>query len=715
MIQEIYVISAILHISRKYREEKMKFEECYRGFIWADMEKFYNEEKQRPDKRIKTFMGKDKNGNDKEFSKMESYRQKKKLKTFDQVSNIPNSYNSIVGVLAPGIVLIDVDNAEQGEKLWEILRDMGIDCPVIETTKGYHFLFRDIYGYGKSENKFYTPIGIEIDIKLGNNGGLEFLTVAGEERKILNDTENIPDLPKFLYVPLQKKNYRFRKIEGVIKIEGADTRNNFLSAHKRHLYKMGRYYTAEEILEICSIIDSYMFYAPLPEEEFKRIMREENIIPDNEELYSDSIPLDKVTAGMFFNEKGRFDHSLMARYLKRNFNAIKILDNVHLYINGVYTFDNMAIEKEIFRVIPQLMEKQRLETIKSLNLICENREIDRNWVNFRNTLYNPITGEFKEHTPDTVTVNRIPNDYNPEADTSEIQKLMLSFVCEDEKLLNVLMEYAGHIFYPGTDFEKCMIITGERDSGKSTLTNYLREDIVGVDNTSNVPLEDFNDKFATYDLRGKMLNVSSELNGGYISDTAKFKQIISGDTIRVQLKMKNSVNIRPTAKHIFSTNDMVNFKDPTGAITKRIMIMPFRNNFSAGSKKRDPLFKEKLKKKENIEGFIKLAMDRLNVLMDRGYFEITDEMADILNNFDKDNNPILVFLEYQEELHSDKEWYIERNPQSVYSAYKHWMEDNGYRPVKSRQFSMEFCRITGAKSKMLWDTDLKRHVRKYTE
>ena len=119
----------------------MKFEECYRGFIWADMEKFYNEEKQRPDKKIKTFMGKDKNGNDKEFSKMESYRQKKKLKTFDQVSNIPNGYNSIVGVLAPDIVLIDVDNAEQGEKLWEILENMGIDCPVIETTKGYHFLF----------------------------------------------------------------------------------------------------------------------------------------------------------------------------------------------------------------------------------------------------------------------------------------------------------------------------------------------------------------------------------------------------------------------------------------------------------------------------------------------------------------------------------------------------------------------------------------------
>lgn len=676
----------------------MKFEECYRGFIFAQIEMEKNQEG-IPKKNI---------------IQIEPYAKKKTLRPYSDKDNITAPYNSFTGVLAPDIVLIDVDDAEQGEKLWEILENMGIDCPVIETTKGYHFLFRNNGMYKKSDTKFYTPIGIETDIKLGDKNGLEFLTVAGEEREILNDTENIPDLPKFLYVPFQEKNnYRFRKIEGVIKIEGTDTRNNFLSAHKRHLYKMGRYYTAEEILEICTIIDSYMFYESLPEEEFKKIMREENIMPDSEELYSDSIPLDKVTAGMFFNEKGRFDHSLMARYLKRNFNAIKILDNVHLYINGVYTFDNMAIEKEIFRVIPQLMEKQRLETIKSLNLICENREIDRNWVNFRNTLYNPITREFKEHIPDIVTVNRIPNDYNPEADTSEIQKLMLSFVCEDEKLLNVLMEYAGHIFYPGTDFEKCMIITGERDNGKSTLTNYLREDIVGVDNTSNVPLEDFNDKFATYDLRGKMLNVSSELNGGYISDTAKFKQIISGDTIRVQLKMKNSVNIRPTAKHIFSTNDMVNFKDPTGAITKRIMIMPFRNNFSAGSRKRDPLFKEKLKKKENIEGFIKLAMDRLNVLMDRGYFEITDEMADILNNFDKDNNPILVFLECQEEVHGNKEWYIERNPQSVYSAYKYWMEDNGYRSVKSRQFSMEFCRITGAKSELIWDRELRKMVRKY--
>ena len=166
----------------------MKFEECYRGFIFAQIEMEKNQEG-IPKKNI---------------IQIEPYARKKTLRPYSDKDNITAPYNSFTGVLAPDIVLIDVDNAEQGEKLWEILKDMGIDCPVIETTKGYHFLFRNNGMYKKSDTKFYTPIGIETDIKLGDKNGLEFLTVAGEERKILNDTGNIPNLPKFLYKPEKK-------------------------------------------------------------------------------------------------------------------------------------------------------------------------------------------------------------------------------------------------------------------------------------------------------------------------------------------------------------------------------------------------------------------------------------------------------------------------------------------------------------------------------
>ena len=67
----------LYYISQGIIGGKMKFEECYRGFIWADMEKFYNEEKQRPDKRIKTFMGKDKNGNENKKGNKKGQKRKK--------------------------------------------------------------------------------------------------------------------------------------------------------------------------------------------------------------------------------------------------------------------------------------------------------------------------------------------------------------------------------------------------------------------------------------------------------------------------------------------------------------------------------------------------------------------------------------------------------------------------------------------------------------
>ena len=93
----------------------MKFEECYRGFIFAQIEMKKNQEG-IPKKNI---------------IQIEPYARKKTLRPYSDKDNIIAPYNSFTGVLAPDIVLIDVDNAEQGEKLWEILTDMGIDCPVM--------------------------------------------------------------------------------------------------------------------------------------------------------------------------------------------------------------------------------------------------------------------------------------------------------------------------------------------------------------------------------------------------------------------------------------------------------------------------------------------------------------------------------------------------------------------------------------------------------
>jgi poxvirus D5 protein-like len=670
----------------------MKFEECYRGFIWADMEKFYNEEKQRPDKRIKTFMGKDRNGNDKEFPKIESYRQKKKLKTFEQVSNIPNGYNSIVGVLAQDIVLIDVDNAEQGEKLWEILENMEIDCPVIETTKGYHFLFRDIYGYGKSENKFYTPIGIEIDIKLGNNGGLEFLTVAGEERKILNDTENIPDLPIFLY-----SKGKFEQIKEIVETEGTDTRNNFMNSHNWHLQSLG--YTFEESLEICTIIDTYIFYEPLPEEEFKRTVRDLKL-KLNDGLYSDNTPLDKVTAGMFFNEKGKFFHHLFGEYLARVYYPIKIDEILYIYdcTEGIYTKDTAILKKAMLNIIPDLKINNKREALDVFNTLAEKKEIDYRYRAVGNGILD--TKEFKllEFTPNIVCTSKIPTCYNSEAPAGKTDKIINSFVCGDQYMKNLIYEMLGYSLFKDKNLiGKFFIIVGNKENGKSVFLRYITGTF-GNENIMSLDLKDLGSRFATTLMKNKIFNLGDDISSNYIDETDILKKVVTGEAMVVEEKGKQGKSESYNITLIFTANKIPRVKDPTGAVLRRAMILMFTNDFSVGSPERDERILEKIRGTEEKEGLLRLAIEGLKRLSERGYFEENEEIRKNLMEFDLDNNPIKAF-DLDMKLSQSNNWYIGKTTKEVYRQYDFWCIENDVRPLSRRNFTTDFKALNNVEIK----------------
>ena len=670
----------------------MKFEECYRGFIWADMEKFYNEEKQRPDKRIKTFMGKDRNGNDKEFPKIESYRQKKKLKTFEQVSNIPNGYNSIVGVLAQDIVLIDVDNAEQGEKLWEILENMEIDCPVIETTKGYHFLFRDIYGYGKSENKFYTPIGIEIDIKLGNNGGLEFLTVAGEERKILNDTENIPDLPIFLY-----SKGKFEQIKEIVETEGTDTRNNFMNSHNWHLQSLG--YTFEESLEICTIIDTYIFYEPLPEEEFKRTVRDLKL-KLNDGLYSDNTPLDKVTAGMFFNEKGKFFHHLFGEYLARVYYPIKIDEILYIYdcTEGIYTKDTAILKKAMLNIIPDLKINNKREALDVFNTLAEKKEIDYRYRAVGNGILD--TKEFKllEFTPNIVCTSKIPTCYNSEAPAGKTDKIINSFVCGDQYMKNLIYEMLGYSLFKDKNLiGKFFIIVGNKENGKSVFLRYITGTF-GNENIMSLDLKDLGSRFATTLMKNKIFNLGDDISSNYIDETDILKKVVTGEAMVVEEKGKQGKSESYNITLIFTANKIPRVKDPTGAVLRRAMILMFTNDFSVGSPERDERILEKIRGTEEKEGLLRLAIEGLKRLSERGYFEENEEIRKNLIEFDLDNNPIKAF-DLDMKLSQSNNWYIGKTTKEVYRQYDFWCIENDVRPLSRRNFTTDFKALNNVEIK----------------
>ena len=671
----------------------MKFEECYRGFIWADMEKFYNQEKKRPDKRIRTYTGKDRNGNVKEFVKMEPYRQKKKLKTFAQAKNMPQDYNSIVGVLAPNIILIDVDTKEEGKKLIEILTDLGIDCPMIESDKGYHFLFKDIYGYDKTDTKFYTPIGIEIDIKLGNKGGLEFLTVAGEERKIINDTAEIPDLPIFLY-----SKGKFEQIGEIKETDGYSQRNDFMNSHNYHLQKLG--YTFDEALEICAIVDGYIFYEPLPESEFKRTVRDLGLEIENG-VYSDRIPLENVTAEMFFNEKGKFMHHLFGEYLARLYNPVKIDEVLYIYDRkeGIYTTDTSVLKKAMFDLIPSLKINNKRETMDTFNTLAREGKVNYRYRAVANGILD--TKEFKllDFTPDIVCTSKIPTNYNPGASTEKADKIIGSFVRDDPFKKNLICEMLGYGLYEDKNLiGKFFIIVGDKENGKSVFLRYTTNTF-GDFNIMSLDLKDLGSRFATTLLMDKIFNLGDDISGNYIDETDVLKKVVTGEKMVVEEKGKQGRSESYNIALIFTANKTPRVKDPTGAVLRRAMLIIFDNDFSVGSPARDNKILQKIKNEEEREGLLKLAVEGLKRLSERGYFEENEETIKNLIDFDFDNNPIKEFDYEMRTLKTDG-WYIGKTADEVHSSYIFWCSQNDIRPLRKRNFTKEF--------KALHKTELKR-------
>lgn len=661
----------------------MKFEECYRGFIWADMEKFYNQEKKRPDKRIRTYTGKDRNGNVKEFVKMEPYRQKKKLKTFAQAKNMPQNYNSIAGVLAPNIILIDVDTKEEGEKLIEILTDLGINCPMIESDKGYHFLFKDIYGYKKSDTKFYTPIGIEIDIKLGNKGGLEFLTVAGEERKIINDTAEVPDLPIFLY-----SKGKFEQIGEIVETDGYSQRNDFMNAHNYHLQKLG--YTFDEALEICAIVDGYIFYEPLPESEFKRTVRDLGLEIENG-VYSDRIPLENVTAEMFFNEKGKFMHHLFGEYLARLYNPVKIDEVLYIYDRkeGIYTTDTAVLKKAMFDLIPSLKINNKRETMDTFNTLAREGKVNYRYRAVANGILD--TKEFKllDFTPDIVCTSKIPTNYNPDASTEKADKIIGSFVRDDPFKKNLICEMLGYGLYEDKNLiGKFFIIVGDKENGKSVFLRYTTNTF-GDFNIMSLDLKDLGSRFATTLLRDKIFNLGDDISGNYIDETDVLKKVVTGEKMVVEEKGKQGRSESYNIALIFTANKTPRVKDPTGAVLRRAMLIIFDNDFSVGSPARDNKILQKIKNEEEREGLLKLAVEGLKRLSERGYFEENEETIKNLIDFDFDNNPIKEFDYEMRTLKTDG-WYIDKTTKEVYRQYELWCIENDVRPLSRRNFTKEF-------------------------
>ena len=576
---------------------------------------------------------------------IESFKNSKNLKSRNEI------LGDYAGVLDKDTILIDIDNKEDSYILYKILKDKNIKSLIIETTRGKHFYFKN-HEVKKCFTNKSLVIGLNADIKSGFTNCYGVLKHDGIERKILENPENIDELPKFLY-PINTK-IKFSDLEA------GEGRNQALFGYILPLQTKG--FNKEEAREIIHLINEYILKDPLSEDELETILRDEAF---SKELF-------------FKNKTFLFDD--FAKFIIADDYVIKLNNQLHVYHDGVYFNNTDYIEKKMIEHIPRLSSARRNETLKYINLLAESKEShDENLIAFKNGIFDITSGELLEFSPDYIITNLINWNYNPAAYNELTDKTLNKLACGDKEIRALLEEMIGYCFFRRNELRKAFVLIGGTQNGKSTYLDLIAY-ILGDSNISSLDLAELDQRFKTAELYGKLANIGDDIGDSFISNTATFKKLVSGDRLNVERKGQDPFDFINYSKLIFSANNIprIGSGQDSNAIMNRLIIIPFNAKFSKSDPDFDPFIKYKLRQESSIEYLIKLGLEGLKRILTNG-FTISKEIEDELKDYERANNPLVEFLEeYNPENKSTKE---------VYKKYKEYCLNNNCNPVGHSKLS----------------------------
>ena len=560
-------------------------------------------------------------------------------------------------VLNDNTVMIDIDSKRSSKILLRIIKDKGIKCKVLHTTKGMHFYFQNNGVIEKQFTGKYTAIGLKSDCKPGSKAAYAVHKLDGVQREvaydILND-EEYDEVPKWL----TKVDGDF----GFLKMDEGDGRNQALFNYILTLQSNG--FSKAEARETISIINDYVLKEPLSQKELSVILRDE-----------------AFEKPIFFDKK-QFLHHKFGNYLINEYNIKKVGNVLYYYDDGFY--QNGNIERLMIKNIPSLKKQQRQEVIYYLKAYINETLIssDAQYIAFRNGLYNLDTEKLEEFTPDKMVTNKINWDYNPDAYSKLADDVLNRLCCGDEKIRMLVDEVIGYCFYRRNELRKAFMLKGKRHNGKSTFLDMLGY-LLGNANISSIDLSDLSHEFKAAGLIGKLANLGDDIEDEYIPSAGIFKKIVSGDRMNTNKKYEDPIEFNPYCKLIFSGNTIPRLgrgRD-SEAIIDRLIIIPFKADFTKDNDDFDPHIKYKLHDPEVMEYLIKIGIEGLQRVLSNNGFTECEEVQKELDDFTEKINPITTFFE---EVGDD----LENEPTKfAYRKYKEFCMENVMKPMAHVEFS----------------------------
>ncbi len=258
----------------------------------------------------------------------------------------------------------------------------------------------------------------------------------------------------------------------------------------------------------------------------------------------------------------------------------------------------------------------------------------------RNGRVDIATGELAKPDPTLFNKSALPFDYDPSAQCPR----WLAFL--DEALpadsIGTLQEWFGYVVSGRKDLQKILCLIGKPRAGKGTVTTVL-EQLVGPDFTVAPDVVTFTGDFGRASMIGKSLAVFNEVNWGAARNSnavSLLKSISGNDTQTVNRKNQDEWVGKLDVRIMIVSNDQPQFRDPSGAMAKRLIVLKFDN--SAEGRENSNLG---LWLKAELAGILNWALEGARRLEARGRFELPESAIRAKHEAEAQSSITAQFLE----------------------------------------------------------------------
>lgn len=263
--------------------------------------------------------------------------------------------------------------------------------------------------------------------------------------------------------------------------------------------------------------------------------------------------------------------------------AIDNTGSVWSYDEGVYRLDDSVVLKRLYHLLGDRYSKSHLANVRdAIRATAPSLDLTRapnpDVMNFRNGLLSwKSSDEVFEHSDETLTTTQFPYDWNPAATCPRFEHWLGKMLEPDQ--IELAWKVLGYMMLSGNPLQVAFMLYGRGSNGKSTFAHVI-ERLVGHDNVSAVPLKDFNARFMTSAMIGKVANIVGDIDADYQVSTAALKQITGSDALQFERKNRDAFRATLWATCLFSANKIPGTNDGSEGYAERWVPIHFKRKAS---------------------------------------------------------------------------------------------------------------------------------------